>query len=158
MTLTINQLAQRNDSTPRTIKHWIEVLGIKPTRKGKRRFFSEVDEANIKPHLRSVKVAEASTNGPNIEADTGLTYAQALMKERAIKERRENEEAEAVQSKRWFPTDKMLEMFAAIVNRMEQLPGKVRSEAGLSETQMAVVQAKVDDTRRQIASDLEGLK
>jgi hypothetical protein len=72
---------------------------------------------------------------------------------RKLAERR-NEEAEEVQAKRWFPTDKMLEMFRAVVNRFEQLPGKVRSETGANEVYERILQKHIDDTRHQIASDI----
>jgi hypothetical protein len=67
------------------------------------------------------------------------------------------EEAENVQNKRWFPTDKMLEMFRAVVNRLEQLPGKTRSEAGSNEAYERILQKHIDDVRHQIAADIAGL-
>jgi hypothetical protein len=67
------------------------------------------------------------------------------------------EQAEAVQSRLWFPTDKMLEMFRAVVNRFEQLPGKVRSETGANEVYERILQKHVDDVRRQIACDIADL-
>jgi phage terminase Nu1 subunit (DNA packaging protein) len=76
---------------------------------------------------------------------------------RRKKAERENEEAEAIQSKLWFPTDKMLEMFRIVVNRFEQLPGKVRSEGGANEVYERILQKHVDDVRRQIASDIAEL-
>ena len=77
--------------------------------------------------------------------------------ERRMAERKDRELA-ASQSKEWFPTATMLQMFRMVVNRFEQLPGKVRSEVGANETYERILQKHVDDVRRQIAADLAELK
>jgi hypothetical protein len=75
-----------------------------------------------------------------------------------LRQRRENLEALAVQEGRWFPTATMLDILRAIVTRLEGFPAKVRSEAGLSESQVVTVQRNIDDLRSQIADDIEALQ
>ena len=89
---------------------------------------------------------------------SGLTWAAACKRESALRQRRENAEALAVQAGRWFPTATMLDILRAVVTRLEGFPSKVRSEAGLSDSQGAVLAANVDDLRSQISNDIEGLK
>ena len=92
------------------------------------------------------------------DPSSGLTWSVASKREATLRQRRENLEATAVQEGRWFPTATMLDICRGIVTRLEGFPAKVRSEAGLSTSQVATVQRNVDDLRSQIADDIAGLK
>jgi hypothetical protein len=97
------------------------------------------------------------SGAPGADPKTGLSWSAAAKRETALRLRRENEEATAIQERIWFPTATMLDILRAVVTRLEGFPAKVRSEAGLSESQVATVQRNVDDLRGLIASDIAGL-
>ena len=68
------------------------------------------------------------------------------------------EEIRAAQEKRWMLTQDTLNILRALMARLEQWPGKLKSEAGLNETQGAVAQKLLDDLRSQVADDIEAMK
>jgi hypothetical protein len=132
--LSIRRLAQQTGADRASIAKWIE--GV-------------TDEAQaliiIAEHQRKAKPGKR------------MSWFQRKAKEDARRLTRENEEAEAVQSKRWTKTDDVCAILRAVVARMEQWPCKVRSEGGLNDTQTAVLQKCLDDLRTQIASDILAL-
>ncbi len=67
------------------------------------------------------------------------------------------EESEAAQRKRWILATDHMRMISAIVQKMEQAPGKIRSEAGLSDSQTAVVQRVLDAARSEAADEVSAM-
>ena len=105
-------------------------------------------------------IAEHTRSGAPGATDpaSGLTWAVACKRETALRQRRANAEALAVQEGRWFPTAEMVSILSGIVARLESFPAKVRSEAGLSESQVVTVQRNIDDLRSLIADDIAALQ
>ena len=68
------------------------------------------------------------------------------------------EEAEALQNRTWMLADDARQMMRMAMNSIEQLPGNVRSQAGLTDLQTATLQKNIDDYRNQLAADIEGMK
>lgn len=89
---------------------------------------------------------------------SGLSWFQASQREDTLRKRRANEEQEAIQAKRWMLAEDVFAILRAAMNRIEQFTGKVKSEAGLTDTQAAVVQKNLDDYRNQLATDIEAMK
>jgi arsenate reductase-like glutaredoxin family protein len=65
------------------------------------------------------------------------------------------EQAEAVQLNTWCLASDVLDDFRMITNKLEQFPGRLRSEAGLNDTQANLAQKLMDDIRNEIADGIE---
>ncbi len=155
-TLSIRQIAIKTGATRETVKLALEKEGllIKHGRSGR---YDESVIEKIAPHLPNYKGPHDTSNTAALAPD-GTSWAMYLNKQKAIAEQRQNEEAEAVQSKKWMLTEDCFAILRAAMNRIEQFTGKVKSEAGLTDTQAAVVQKNIDDYRNQLAADIEGMK
>ena len=138
---SIRQLAIETGNDRGSIAKWLE--GRNP--------------ANKKEALRIIG-EHTRAGAPGADPKTGLSWSAAAKRETALRLRRENEEATAIQERIWFPTAEMLTILRAVVTRLEGFPAKVASEAGLSDSQVATVQRNIDDLRSQIADDIAALQ
>ena len=145
---SIRQLASETGFDRASITKWLE--GRNPQ--------SKAEALEIIEALRIVEARARSGVPGATDPASGLTWSVAAKRETTLRQRRENAEALAVQEGRWFETSTMLDICRSIVTRLEGFPAKVRSEAGLSESQVATVQRKIDDLRSLIASDIEALQ
>ena len=154
--LSIRQIAVKTGATRETVKLALEKenLLIKHGLSGR---YEEAVILKIAPHLPNYK-GPIDTSNRAIMAPDGTSWTMYLAKQNAIAKERENEEAEEVKNKRWMLTQDCFAMLRAAMNRIEQFTGKVKSEAGLNDTQAAVIQKNIDDYRNQLAADIEGMK
>ena len=150
--MTLSRLSERTGATQRTLKKALAMEGL--MRKGKKRYPETVLPLII-PHLKRYQGPEPTGgNGLNVDKVSGLTWPQLLTREKAIETQRLNEEDKAVRESKWMLTDTVMSILRAVVTRLEGFPAKVRSEAGLSDSQGVVLAANVDDLRSQIANDI----
>jgi len=85
---------------------------------------------------------------PGADPQTGLTGRQRLELAKAIEQERKNEIEAKVAAEEWISRDTVFAMIKAIADSLEQLPGKVRSEAGLTDDQANVLRRAVDEARK----------
>jgi phage terminase Nu1 subunit (DNA packaging protein) len=108
------------------------------------------------PHLKHYKGEIPAGETPaNIDQRSGLSYAQLLTREKALEQERRNEEEQAVREKKWVLAADMCDILRMITNKLEQYPGRARSEAGLTDTQSGVIQKLMDGIRNEIADSIE---
>ena len=156
---SLRELSRLTGATPRTVRKALEVEGIVRV-KGK---FPEQALERIKPHLKHydgppAEEAPAIPSGEtaaNIDQASGLSYAQLLTREKALATQRANEEEEAIRQGKWMLATDVYDMFKMMADKMEQLPGRIRSDAGLNDIQAAVVQRLIDDIRNAMADQIE---
>jgi hypothetical protein len=111
----------------------------------------------VKSHCKQV----AKKNGAvasNFDPVTGLTWAQADMREEALAKRRENEIQDKKKSGEWMEVATHHAILASVIEKLESLPGKARSEAGLSDRQMEIIRRLHDEARSSAALEVEELK
>ena len=72
--------------------------------------------------------------------------------------KRENDIEDRKLSEEWLTWEDHRKVLSTLVNRLEQVPGKARSEAGLSDAQTAIVQRMIDEARSDAARDVRGMK
>jgi len=80
---------------------------------------------------------------------TGLSWYQAKQREAALAARRANAEAERRASEAWLPVETHQEIIAQLVTRLDQLPAKLLSEAGLTPAQATALQRALDQAREE---------
>jgi hypothetical protein len=149
--------------TRQTIAQHLDTLGIDPveTRQNGRvkRYPMEALE-----QIRPLKRKSAHKGDPlaggseNIDPDTGLTWAQARMREETLEKRMAREDEERRQSDEWIDAESHSEALASIVSRLEQLPGRFRSELGLSDAQEVALRRALDQIRNEAAEEVETKK
>ena len=106
--------------------------------------------ARIVPHLKHYSGPEVEESNPqkgNIDKRTGLTWAQTLTKQKALATERDNEKKESIKNRTWMMVDDHMRIISAIVQKIEQLPGKARSELGLSDSQTSGLIRLLDAVR-----------
>jgi hypothetical protein len=141
-TITIHQLATLANLTPRRIGQLGEEGKIPRAENGRLAM------------VESIKLLFAY-----YQRDAEQLSREKLLKtaaERRMAERKDRELA-AVQSREWMLADDVKQILRAAMNRIEQHTSKVKSEAGLSDTQAAVIQKNIDDYRNQLKAFIEGM-
>jgi hypothetical protein len=146
-----------------SVVKWLALEGVKPVRiekNGKRKpfkFYGPDALEVVKSHCKQV----AKKNGAvasNFDPETGLTWAQAEMREEALAKRRENEIQDKKKSGEWMEVETHHAILAAVIEKLDSLPGKARSEAGLSDRQMEIIRRLHDEARSSAALEVEELK
>lgn len=94
------------------------------------------------------------TNPDNIDPETGLSWYQSNLREQALEKRRKNEIAEKLEKREYLQADSVKSVFATLVGALEQIPGKLKSELGLTAEQTARIQRILDDARAQAAEKI----
>jgi hypothetical protein len=142
-TITISQLATLANLTPRRI-----------TQLGEEGKIPRADNGRL-PMVQSIKELFAY-----YQRDAEQLSREKLLKtaaERRMAERKDRELA-AAQNKEWTLTSDVVNICRAVVARMEAIPGRAKSEAGLTDTQSATLLKLLDEIRGQIADDIEKMK
>lgn len=158
--LTVSEIAEDESCDRASVVKWLKLEGVKPvaTKKfGKRTFqyFGSDAVKVVKSHCKRV----ASRNGEsNIDPESKLTWAQLSLKEKAIATQRENERARRLEADEIMLTTRHHQILSAVMGRIEQVPGKVKSEAGLDDRQFAVLCREIDNARSAAAVEVEGMK
>lgn len=137
------------------LRKWLKLESVKPVRtQGSWSFYDEGEAtAAVRPHLAKSKKRETDAD-KNIDPETGLTWSQAKMREQAIAQRLENAKEERKLSEEWGLIADFERLLKSLTDRIEQLPGKVRGEAGLTEAQAKIVQRECDAMRTDAAAEI----
>ena len=84
----------------------------------------------------------------------GLTWFQLKTKEEALARQRENRIADKIEKQEYMAASDVLELLSAFCNRLEQIPGKVKSELGLSDAHTKRIQKMLDEARADVSEKL----
>lgn len=151
--ITINAASEKFGCEQRSLKKWIAADGIKPTRtEGRRKFY---DEAELKQCVYLHKQSSSHRSlKENIDPETGLTWSQRKSMEEAKALARENRRADMADSREWMRTEDHFRILRALLDRLEQLPGKCKSEFGLSLAQENGLRKTLDQIRSEARDEV----
>lgn len=171
--ITIGDIEERTGVNRRTIEKYLSIAGVKPVETVAGRFkYYDLDQclSALEEKVRKAKPTRSNgaipksipkINGdanPNIDPETGLTWAQKELKERARKLQRDNEAAEKLLSKELMKSSDHDRMFSALVSRLEQIPSKAQSELGLNPVQILGLRRMLDEARTVAAKEINAME
>jgi hypothetical protein len=152
--VTINQLATETGSDQRSIKKWLNGEGLEPIghqKLGQHESALFQKEAALEIIARHQAKNSDGNEDNKVDPDTGLTWFQAYLREQTLERRRKNEIAEKVKDEEFMRAEDVKQVFAVLMNGLDQLPGKLKSELGLTTAQKTRVQTIVDEARKSAA-------
>lgn len=88
------------------------------------------------------------------DAKTGLSWREAEIVERTRKLRIENEQSERALDKEWIRTERHLQILGLMIEALEHVPGKAKSELGLSDAQSKEIRRMIDEARHSAAEKM----
>lgn len=159
---TVQQLAEIAGCDRESAKKWLRLEGVEPVatkdfgKRGKFKYYDEKALEVVKSHCKR----KPATNGehgdqPNIDPETGLTWAQREVKERARALARANDLADKLKAKEWMSVAEHLRQLSAVISRIEQVPDKAKSELGLADSQGLGLRRMLDEARESAAVEIE---
>ena len=155
---TILDLMRETGSDRVAIERWLLMDGISPVRtkqeQGRVRKWwpRDLSIACIQSH----KSRSVHRNGEaNIDPETGLTWHQRKDREDALSKARDNEVADKLKNEEWVSAEFMHNKFASFCLALEQIPGKLKSEIGLTDKQALAVRRAIDEARESAAKEVE---
>jgi hypothetical protein len=114
------------------------------------RWFDGRNPKNKQEALAIIDEREPKAAPDATDPASGLSWFQSSQREDTLRKRRANEEATEVQAKRWVLAEDVFAVLRTLVIRLEQWPVKIKSEAGLNETQGAIAQKLLDEIRAEV--------
>lgn len=156
--ITVDQIAEQTGADRASVKKWLKAEGFEPIAQkafGSRKF--NYYGVNALEYIKSrVKSRKAPAEGGSmVDPETGLPWPIANEKEKTLEKRRENEIAEKVAKEEWMAVATHHEILSSIVSKIEQLPGKWKSELGLSDSQTLAIRRGLDEARSEAAAEVE---
>lgn len=136
-TLNIRELSRETGADRASIAKWC--AGI-----------TDADQAREIIRSKQKKKVEA-----HLDPVSGLPWSLAKEKEQALKLRRANEEEEKIQANEWMATETHHQIVSLLVNQLEQLAGRAKSQLGLNVDQALQLQKMIDEVRENAASQVE---
>lgn len=88
------------------------------------------------------------------DPETGLSWRDAEVLERTRKLRIENKQSERALDDGWVTAEYHRKVITLIVEALEHIPGKAKSELGLSEPQTKELRRMLDEARHAAASGI----
>lgn len=145
---SISDIARKLCIEQDTARKWLDAEGLRPVKESKTRKEYDLEAAleAIKPHVKS-KVVRNYDPTANIDPESGLTWQQKKIKEEARSLEMENDRAAKLLSEEIMLTSDHHKILAAIVSRLEQVPGKAQSELGLNSPQIIGLRRMLDEAR-----------
>jgi hypothetical protein len=142
-----------------TVERWLAKCGIEPIRteiKGGKKFRVWGLNALQAAEKMTKAVINAPAPASNGNGDGGVTnWAHAKLKQETIKLEMENEQKRKLAEKEIMLTEDHYRQVSAIINRIEQVPGKARSELGLSDAHVTGLRRMLDECRNAAAEEIE---
>lgn len=156
--MTVNQLVEQSGSDQRSIKKWLKLDSIVPLRK-ERLGQHDSDIYDRKQAFECIARHQRAKSGKGAEVDpeTNLTWFQAKLREDVIKLRRENETEQGLADSTLMKTETHHLILRIMANALEQLPGKAKSELGLTAPQTTRLRKMLDETRSAAAAEVQAL-
>lgn len=156
--LNIQQFHDLTGADRAAIKKWFAEAGLESVRMeilaGNEVHFYDRDKglAIIEPKTRK---REQKATSANIDPETGLTWAQRKSKEEGRRIKLINDEKERQISRKWITQDENLRRIRAITGKLEQLPGKFKSQFAISDAQTEGLRRMLDEAREGAAQEIE---
>ena len=130
-------------------RKWLNLEKLEPlrivTRKSGRedRYYDEEKAiAILKPHCGGRRA-----NPENLDPDSGMSWAQKLIMEKAIEKKRQNEIEEAAKNKTWIEVTQHHQVISTLTDKLDRLPLKWKSELGLTDAQVKGTLRDIDNAR-----------
>ena len=92
-----------------------------------------------------------------VDPKTGLSWFQAKLRDDVIEKRRLNEIAEKAKCNEWFPTQLASEIFKSLIERLENIPGRLASEQGLTGKQVIAMRRLIDEARAAVGKQIRNM-
>lgn len=89
-----------------------------------------------------------------IDAETGLDWREAEVVERTRKLRIENKQSERALDDGWVTAEYHQKVISLIIEALEHVPGKAKSELGLTAAQETILRRMLDEARHAAASGI----
>jgi hypothetical protein len=138
-TVSVRALARKTNHDRDSISKWIEGAATE-------------EEA-----LKLIAERKGAAKAISVDPTTGMSWWQARLREDVMRLRAEREERDAIQQEKWMLTSDHFKIIAAITGRLEQVPGKVSSEQGLSPGQTLGLRKALDEAREVAANEIEAM-
>ena len=162
--LTIIGLARLTGADRDAVSKWLALEDLQPVKVVKRRGrdvrFYDPEKALpiIERHRRVLRAKDAPADKASKAAKGAKSWFALKQQQEYRKLKRENDIEDRKLSEEWLTWEDHRKVLSTLVNRLEQVPGKARSEAGLSDAQTAIVQRMIDEARSDAARDVRGMK
>lgn len=156
--ISIQQFSDRTGADLAAIRKWFAQEGVEPirTKQCKNRVMRWFDEKRGLAVIVARRGNNALRNGTvNLDPETGLTWHQRKERAEALAKERENEIAEKTKSEEWVSAEFMHNKFSNFCIALEQIPGKLKSESGLTDKQALAVRRAIDEARESAAKGIE---
>jgi hypothetical protein len=154
MNVSLVSLYEETGCDRGNIRKWISDAGLEPVEtKGTAKLYNHDKAiAIIAQHKKGEKIDS------NVDPETGLSWFQADLMEKTLSRRRERILQEKKDRLELIPASFHQDALRLVMNRLEQIPGKAKSEQGISDAQMVGLRRLIDDVRVEAAKALENLK
>jgi len=111
------------------------------------------DEAALIRLAREHQREPVQASESDIDPETGLTWRLALVREKVIALRRENDIAENALRRDWMPAERHFTLLKNLCTKLDQAPGRAKSQLGLTEEQRLALQKIIDDLRAEFVEN-----
>jgi len=128
--------------TRESVAKWLHEAGLTPESEGAVELCKQ----------RHKKKDEPDPN--QIDPSSGLTWYKLEQKEKALKLVADRVKKERLESREYIQTSEVLKIFSVLCSKLEQVPGKAKSELSLSEEQKVRIQKMFDDARQDAAKEI----
>ena len=151
------QIAALTGADVNTVRKWLAIEGVEPIRRDNHKLYYDqaAAVAAVEGHIRTSTKRNDTT--PNIDPETGLTWAQKKTREEAREKQRENDIEDALASKMLMPTAKAQEVFSQVIDRIEHVPGRLASE-GLGSDWVLKLRKMLDECRVEASAAIGDIK
>lgn len=153
--VSIQSLYAKTGCDPKNIRRWFIEAGLEPAEvKGKSKLFDEKKGLKI---ISQHKKGSREESDSEVDPETGLTWFKAKLMEDTLTKRRERKLQEAIDAKDYILTTLHHDVLRAVINRLEQIPGKAKSELGLTDAQTVGIRRMIDEARQESAKEIKEL-
>jgi len=154
MNVSLVGLYEETGCDRKNIRKWLSDAGLEPDEtKGTAKLYDH-DKAIeiISQHKKSEK------SDCSVDPETGLSWFQADLMEKTLARRRERTIQEKKDRLELISASFYQDTLRLVMNRLEQIPSKAKSEYGLSDAQMVGIRRLIDEARQEAAKAIENLQ
>jgi hypothetical protein len=143
--LTLSGLALETGSTRQNIRKWLTDEDL--LKKGK------ITAGTHQACIDCIREHQRARSPQAIDPATGLTWTQSSKREETLLRRLEREVIERKSANEWLTAEYHLQILRNLVDRIELVPGRLKSQLGLNEAQKQAIQKTLDDIREEFVKD-----